>query len=191
MPWHDDFAAARNASFELCSGDWIIWLDADDVVPPASQEAILALKTELGDDVDAIFAPYHYRIAGDGRPTLSFPRERLIRRRAGFRWAGRVHECITVPADRSLFRPGLVIEHRPDPVRRDRNADRNLTILTRAVEGRDRGPRTLFYFANELYDHGRFAEAARNLRRVPRRRPDGREPVLGAALRRRGATSPR
>src|SRR5580692_9110946 len=33
--WIDDFAAARNASFEHCTGDWILWLDADDRIPPA------------------------------------------------------------------------------------------------------------------------------------------------------------
>ena len=28
--WRDDFAAARNYSFSLASGDFILWLDADD-----------------------------------------------------------------------------------------------------------------------------------------------------------------
>ena len=29
--WTDDFSAARNFSFSLASGDYIMWLDADDV----------------------------------------------------------------------------------------------------------------------------------------------------------------
>jgi len=33
--WADDFAAARNASFEACTGDWILWLGADDRGAPA------------------------------------------------------------------------------------------------------------------------------------------------------------
>ena len=31
--WCDDFSAARNASLELATGDWILWLDPDDVLP--------------------------------------------------------------------------------------------------------------------------------------------------------------
>src|SRR4051794_22095210 len=30
FPWADDFAAARNASLEQATGDWIFWLDADE-----------------------------------------------------------------------------------------------------------------------------------------------------------------
>ena len=36
--WQNDFAQARNISLQHASGQWILWLDADDVVP---QESIL------------------------------------------------------------------------------------------------------------------------------------------------------
>jgi len=162
--WEDDFSAARNAAFERCTGDWIVWLDADDVVPPASQGAFRAVKEELSDGIDGVFAPYHYNIGDDGRPLFSFHRERLLRRAAGLRWVGPVHECIAVPSGRSVLRPELVVEHRPDPARRAQNVDRNITILAKAIEAGDRTPRTLFYYANELYDHGRYDEAARSYR---------------------------
>ena len=31
-PWQDDFARARNASFARAGGDYLLWLDADDVI---------------------------------------------------------------------------------------------------------------------------------------------------------------
>ena len=38
--WNDDFSAARNASIELATCSWILWLDADDRIP-AGQEAVI------------------------------------------------------------------------------------------------------------------------------------------------------
>ena len=32
--WCDDFAAARNASLDMASGEWILFLDADERVSP-------------------------------------------------------------------------------------------------------------------------------------------------------------
>ena len=33
FPWIDDFSAARNFAFSKASGDYLMWLDADDLIP--------------------------------------------------------------------------------------------------------------------------------------------------------------
>jgi glycosyltransferase involved in cell wall biosynthesis len=38
--WCDDFSAARNQSLSLATGDWIMWLDPDDVLPRESHAKI-------------------------------------------------------------------------------------------------------------------------------------------------------
>jgi tetratricopeptide (TPR) repeat protein len=38
--WPDDFAAARNTSLSLCSGDWKLVLDADEMLDPSEHETI-------------------------------------------------------------------------------------------------------------------------------------------------------
>lgn len=42
--WRDDFAAARNFAFSKGSGDYLMWLDADDVLPAPDAEKLLAFK---------------------------------------------------------------------------------------------------------------------------------------------------
>ena len=37
FPWRDDFSAARNFSFSKATGNYLFWMDADDVLPPPSR----------------------------------------------------------------------------------------------------------------------------------------------------------
>jgi glycosyltransferase involved in cell wall biosynthesis len=161
--WIDDFGAARNFAFDRCTGDWILWLDADERIPPAAQLGFKALKHDLQSrqDIDAVMIAAR-RGFSDVDPTVctfSFNRERVIRRSAGLRWAGVVHEVIAVPAGRSMIFTDAWVEHRPTPDSRVGKGDRNLHILEKATAKGDRSPRTLFYYANELRDHGMHREA--------------------------------
>jgi glycosyltransferase involved in cell wall biosynthesis len=96
ISWRDDFATARNASFAWCNEDWIMWLDADDVLPPTTLRAIETLKVWLADqnDIDAVLAPYHFQFGEDGATLIWQSRERILRRSAGFKWEGRIQERI-------------------------------------------------------------------------------------------------
>lgn len=158
--WIDDFAAARNFAFDQCAGDWIIWLDADDRVPPDSAQKIREAKVgTLDDSFDVLWVSYKYLFDEHGACRFSLPRERLVRRGAGLRWVGAVHEVIPVLPARSRTLAGAAVEHRPLPERRAKNQGRNLRILQRVVAAGDRSARTLFYLANELRDNGREEEA--------------------------------
>ncbi len=62
FPWVDDFAAARNEALRHASGEWILWLDADesfDEKKPALLKRLLGMlragKPRLHDE--AVFAP--------------------------------------------------------------------------------------------------------------------------------------
>lgn len=161
--WVDDFSAARNFSFEKCSGDWIIWLDADDRIPSQAQKAFSRLKDELVDQPLAmgVMVPYHraFSEADLAVCTFTVERERVIRRHPDLRWVGPVHECVSVPADLTIRWPDAWVEHRPLPGSWDEKADRNLRILENALARGDKSPRTYFYLGNELVDHKRFGEA--------------------------------
>ncbi|MEE1490960.1 MAG: glycosyltransferase family 2 protein, partial [Massilioclostridium sp.] len=49
--WIDDFAAARNFSFSKASCDYILWLDADDVLFEEDRQRFVELKQTLSDSI--------------------------------------------------------------------------------------------------------------------------------------------
>src|SRR5689334_11976737 len=42
--WIEDFSAARNYSFNQATMDYILWLDADDILLPENRQKLLELK---------------------------------------------------------------------------------------------------------------------------------------------------
>jgi glycosyltransferase involved in cell wall biosynthesis len=47
-------SAQRNAGIRLATGDWILWIDADMVLPPTTVSAALATADETGADAVAV-----------------------------------------------------------------------------------------------------------------------------------------
>ncbi len=162
--WRDDFAAARNAAFELATGDFCMWLDADDVIPEEERKKFLEVKRRLGLDTDIVIMDYAAGFGPDGKPDFIYPRERLIRRGRGFLWKGRVHEAIE-PRGKILRAP-VVIEHRKKQVK---DPDRNLRIYQKMEEeGEELDARSRLYYGRELYYHNQYKKAGELLESVIR-----------------------
>lgn len=55
FPWQDDFSAARNFSLEKATGDWILVLDADEIIAQEDHQKIRTLITKQESDILAYF----------------------------------------------------------------------------------------------------------------------------------------
>ncbi len=91
--WPDSFAEARNESLSHATGDWIFWLDADDVLPLQSGEAVLHAAINATDDVTAFVIPVQFVEEGPNAGTR-VDHVKLIRNFAGIEFEGRIHEQI-------------------------------------------------------------------------------------------------
>ena len=118
--WRDDFAAARNFAFEKGTGDYLFWLDADDVIPREELTKLMDLKASLEEPLpDVVMMNYAVGFDESGRPVFSFFRERMIKRGPNAVWQGRIHEVIPpfgtvikkeiTKEIQSMFRPNMTL----------------------------------------------------------------------------------
>jgi glycosyltransferase involved in cell wall biosynthesis len=152
--WIDDFAAARNYSFSLASMDYILWLDADDVLEEQDRHKLISLKNILDPSVDSVNMAYHLAFDDFGNVTSSVRRNRLVKRSNYFKWNGMVHEYLQVSG--KIIESDITVTHRS--IHHD--SDRNLRIYEKLLaQGIPFTPRDLYYYANELKDHRIFDRA--------------------------------
>lgn len=69
--WIDDFSEARNFSFKQVTKNYILWLDADDILLEKDQIKLIKLKKEANPSFDAMSMDYHLSFDEDGNVTFS------------------------------------------------------------------------------------------------------------------------
>jgi len=152
--WIDDFSAARNFSFSKATKDYILWLDADDVLLPEDVEKFKSLKETLDLTVDSVTVKYNIGFDEYGNVTSSYRRNRLVKRSNNFKWYGFVHEYLQVGGD--ILNSEIAVTHK----KLKQTPKRNLEIYQgKLKEGIEFTPRDILYYANELYDHAMFDDA--------------------------------
>lgn len=150
--WADDFAAARNYSFSLATKEYIMWLDADDVLE--DKESFLTLKKQLDGTINRVSMPYHLSFNENGQVTHSLKRNRIVKNDARFQWSGKVHEFLIVYGE-ALESDIPILHKKIKP-----HSSRNLKIYLKMIESKiPFTHRDTFYFANELMYNGRTEEA--------------------------------
>lgn len=154
FPWTDNFAEARNFAFSKATGDYLLWLDADDVLPAHKKETeklLTLLKTERPD---IVMCPYFTGFDGkDFR--IKFQRERFLKREAEPHWIGRVHECIPLKGKVLSFH--FPVLHAGSNKQKE---GRNLRIYQKWAREEPLKGRDLFYYGRELFYNQLYTEAA-------------------------------
>lgn len=99
IAWEDDFAAARNEALRHCTGEWILYLDADERLHPDSASILRDFLLELPDSVGGVICTIespHRR--DDGTRELHRGVYARLFRNYGYptiAFRGRVHEQIS------------------------------------------------------------------------------------------------
>jgi glycosyltransferase involved in cell wall biosynthesis len=149
-----DFSVARNAALELATSQWILWIDADEVLTSHSAKFIRACTRH--EDV----AGYSVLLRS---AKTRWPAVRLFRRGPGSRFIGEIHEWVSVPGP-IVMEPRIVIWNKPDKVGKESSLSRDLRICQAALTRRPKDTRMLLYFARALQNSGEYNDAIHHLR---------------------------
>ncbi len=141
--WTDDFSAARNESLRHATGDWILYIDADETIDTAHAAMIRQVITRK--DITAVTV--RQRVPQQaGNVATAFYSEycRLFRRHASIRFEGKIHEQILPAIERQggkVLCTDIVIHHwayAASEEKKRRRAERNLHyLLTELEQARD------------------------------------------------------
>ena len=151
--WCDDFSAARNFAFSKAKSDYVMWLDADDVITDENCTRIRNLVECGGFDMAYLL----YAAAFDGdNPTFIYNRERIFLRSLNYRFSGAVHEAVA-PRGKSVYSEAR-IDHKKI---KSGQPMRNLLIYQKRIARRiSLDEREKFYYGRELLFNKMYRESA-------------------------------
>lgn len=156
--WCDDFSKARNFAFSKASCPYLMWLDADDVLSLSEHAKLKKFLIDTKEPFDILMMKYNTGFDEDENPTFSYYRERIVKNDPQNLFHGVIHEAIT-PHGTILYQD-IAIDHKKVHVQ---DNERNLRILKNQKENVGLTPREQYYFARELYYHGQYEDAIKEL----------------------------
>lgn len=145
--WNDNFAEAKNYAIEKASGDWIIFLDADETFTPETimnVRKIVAKYHSRIAEIDAIMCPIINIDTDQNNIEISrFVNLRIFRNQAYLRYTGSVHEGIRHQGEElriHIENENLSIYHTGYSSNRiKRKLERNLALLQQDIAKKGEG----------------------------------------------------
>jgi glycosyltransferase involved in cell wall biosynthesis len=140
--WHDDFSRARNESVQYASGDWILYIDADEVIEIESETKFFAYLGHFSKAEPIIIQSrlgyFHSRKTVDLRAVM-------FRNNTGIRFVQPIHEYLAHPdkTEKHIFCPYLNIL-----IRRVRSEPEKETVIKKYIG-----------LINNLITDGSFSES--------------------------------
>ncbi len=148
--WIDDFSAARNFAFSLCTQQYIYTVDADEVLDETNRNKFLILKQNILPEIEIV--QMYYVNSKNENSVYNFQKElrpKLFKRLREFVWIDPIHERVRLQP--IVYDSDIEILHMPE----GEHTNRDLSILTKLAQQGKVFSDTLFkMYARELFKAG-------------------------------------
>ncbi|MBI2321845.1 MAG: glycosyltransferase [Chloroflexi bacterium] len=177
VQWQNDFAAAKNAAISHATGDWILFLDADEALTPGYGPRLRALIAQHPTEPPVALRVLIRNWLGDERNPTEFTHRlpRLFTRHPRIAYRGPIHEQLLHLDDvTQLQYPStdeVVIDHfgyARQVMQRKGKFQRNLPMLERYLAEHPYDPFANFNLGMQYFSMQQYAAAADMLIRTIR-----------------------
>ena len=159
LAWTDDFAAARDAALAFVTGDWVVFIDADEYFSEETRARLRSVIMQADEtEAEVLLLPWHNIDEETGETLLDSFAPRIFRRREGRHYVGRIHEELreadgTAPPSRMVAPELLTLVHTgySAALTQEKGA-RNLRLLLDEAAHSEHPERCWRYLA-ETYDN--------------------------------------
>lgn len=161
--WNGSFADARNYSIEKATGDWILWMDADEELDETDRAKIREGNHFADYDLITLHLVNYYGEEVDQHKSTDMAHPRLFRNN-GLRFKNKMHESLDY-SHISKERIGYLevkIHHYGymDPIMKKKGkTGRNLKMLMQQIKDRENEYWAHYYIALEYYNHKEYTKA--------------------------------
>jgi tetratricopeptide (TPR) repeat protein len=187
IAWEDDFSRARNEAIGFATGDWILSIDADEVLREPAEARRSLLDFVQFQPQGTVGTIQHISPASQGmeRRLVSGHVKRFFPRQ-GYRFQGAIHEQVVADNGiESAASTGVVVDHSgydqssADP---DHKARRNIPLLEKAVSDHPGDEYYHYQLGRAHFTLQQFSEAIPPLEKaLALVQFDGDSPPLGVA----------
>ncbi|MBI5522348.1 MAG: glycosyltransferase [Desulfarculus sp.] len=130
-PWEHSFSKHRNQSIGYATGDWLLILDADEELDPATAHWLHKLVHD--PEVDVFFFELNNQLKDGGESFILHPR--LFRNLKGFHYEGQVHNRPVFHGQAAKAPVRLIhYGYAEDPETTERKHQRRLEMISKWVE---------------------------------------------------------
>lgn len=158
IEWENSFSAARNYALDRSTGEWVLYLDADEILQADRETLNTMMENEEAEGYWIVVESF---LAPDLSQSKLHHNLRMFRNRPDYRFEGRIHEQILKSILRNSSREVLkesnvVIQHfgyLPEQVAIHAKINRNIQLLELSLTEE---PNTPFYMYHLGVEHSRL-----------------------------------
>ncbi|OQM45359.1 glycosyltransferase [Anoxybacillus sp. UARK-01] len=166
--WNHHFAEARNFGLLQASGDWILWMDADEQLE-SNQERLVEQSVVQTNAHVLLFPVLNYY--GDHFPIQEdqfflYYQPRLFRNHMGIRFYNRIHETIQLPEEILSYHTSDIVDapihhygYIKEIAERKNKSSRNKELIMEEINTPHHSPWIEYHLASEYYREKDYSKA--------------------------------